>query len=110
MIISRLFLTRFEHRAALLVTPVLHEGWDNVSGIFPAGAWYNFDTGAALEPRIPAQPLVFSSAPPVWIGVMEVSRGADSAQDVACAVMCYVHARAPVHTHKRMVINVHTSH
>jgi len=46
---------------ALLVTPVMDAGWDNVSGLF-LGKWYDFDTGAALHPLLPPKPLFQSLA------------------------------------------------
>jgi len=46
---------------ALMVTPVMMEGWNNVSGVF-FGKWYDFDTGAALHPLLPPEPLFPSLA------------------------------------------------
>jgi hypothetical protein len=38
--------------------PVLDPGRDNVTGFFPAGKWYDLDTGAPLHPLLPPTPLL----------------------------------------------------
>ena len=53
--------------AALMVTPVLEAGWNNVSGIFPAGKWYDLNTGAELEALLPFQALITAVDPPVLV-------------------------------------------